>query len=231
MATRRCRSSCRGTEEERQLRTRDRILATALRLFNEAGYGAVTTALLAERLGMAEGNLWYHFKTKRALLDAIGERFAAGIEARLALRPDGDPVASYARLLRAMMAEFRDFRFLYRDQPAYGDHAVVIAENAPRWTRQTFAQIEAHLAALVEAGLLCLPRDRLADLAVNATILLRYGLEHERELGTPTASGTGAVRRTLLRHLTLFEHDLAPATAAALKAAIEAIEAEEPLAA
>lgn len=213
------------------MKTRDRIVATALSLFNEAGYGAVTTALLAERLGMAEGNLWYHFKTKRALLDAIGERFAASITARLALAPTSDPVASYARLLRAMMAEFRDFRFLYRDQPAYGDHAAVIAQNAPRWTRQTFAQIEAHLGALVEAGLLDLPRERLRDLASNATILLRYGLEHQRELGTATASGTGAVRRTLLRHLTLFEHALAPAAAADLKAAIERIEAEAPLAA
>ena len=213
------------------MKTRDRIVVTAQGLFNEAGYGAVTTAALAERLGMAEGNLWYHFKTKRALLDAIGERFAARITARLALVPEGDPVASYARLLRAMMVEFRDFRFLYRDQPAYGDHAAVIAEHAADWTRQTFMQIEAHLAALMRAGLLNLPRERLADLAINATILLRFGLEHEREMGTPTASGTGAVRRTLLRHLTLFEHALLPAAAAELKAAIEAIEAEEPLAA
>lgn len=213
------------------MKTKDRIVATALSLFNEAGYSAVTTAALAERLSMAEGNLWYHFKTKRALLDAIGERFAASITARLALVPEGDPVASYARMLRAMMAEFRDFRFLYRDQPAYGDHAAVIAEHAAGWTRQTFTQIEAHLGALVEAGLLGLPRERLAALAINATILLRFGLEHERELGIPTASGTGAVHRTLLRHLTLFEHTLAPAAATELKAAIERIEAEEPLAA
>jgi AcrR family transcriptional regulator len=213
------------------MRTRDRIIATALSLFNEAGYGAVTTATLAERLGMAEGNLWYHFKTKRALLDAIGQRFADQITRRLALQPDSDPVASYARLMRTMMAEFRDFRFLYRDQPAYGEHAAAIAENAPRWTRQTFAQIEAHLTALVAAGLLELPRERLADLATNATILLRYGLEHERELGVPTASGTGAVRRTLLRHMTLFSHALAPTALAELTAAIDAIEAEAPLAA
>lgn len=213
------------------MKTRDRIVITALSLFNNAGYGAVTTAALAERLGMAEGNLWYHFKTKRALLDAIGERFAAAITARLALVPSGDPVASYARLMGAIMAEFRDFRFLYRDQPAYGDHAAAIAAGVAQWTRQTFAQIEAHLAALVEAGLLALPRPRLTDLAINATILLRYGLEHERELGEPTASGTGAVRRVLLRHLTLFEPELTPAARTALKAAIEQIEAEAPLAA
>ncbi|MCZ8325035.1 MAG: TetR family transcriptional regulator [Sphingomonadaceae bacterium] len=213
------------------MKTRDRILATAQGLFNEVGYGAVTTALLAERLGIAEGNLWYHFKTKRALLDAIGERFATAIEARLALVPQGDPLGDYARLLRAMMAEFRDFRFLYRDQSSYGDHAEVIAAGASGWTRRSFAQIEAHLVALVEAGLLDWPRERLEDLAINATILLRYGLEHERELGAATASGTGAVRRILLRHLTLFEHALDPAAARQLKTEIERIEAEEPLAA
>ena len=213
------------------MKTRDRILLTAQSLFNEAGYGAVTTALLAERLGIAEGNLWYHFKTKRALLDAIGERFAERIEARLALAPAGDPLGDYARLLRAMMAEFRDFRFLYRDQSAYGDHAEAIGARAGEWIGRTYAQKEAHLAALAAAGLLDWPRDRLPDLAVNATILLRYGLEHERELGAATASGTGAVRRILLRHLTLFEHALDPAAARQLKAEIERIEAEAPLAA
>lgn len=213
------------------MKTRDRIIATAQRLFNEVGYGAVTTALLAERLGIAEGNLWYHFKTKRALLDAIGERFAERIEARLTLVPAGDPAGDYARLLRAMMAEFRDFRFLYRDQSAYGDHAEAIGARAGEWIERTYAQIEAHLAALVGAGLLGWPRERLRDLAINATILLRYGLEHERELGAATASGTGAVRRTLLRHLTLFEHALDPAAAQRLHQAIERIEAEAPLAA
>ncbi len=213
------------------MKTRDRIVTTALSLFNEAGYGAVTTATLAERLGMAEGNLWYHFKTKRALLDAIGERYAARIVARLVLTPAGEPVASYARLLSGLMGELRDFRFLYRDQPAYGEHAAVIAEHVRDWTRQTYAQIEAHLGALVSAALLAWPRERLGDLAINATILLRYGLEHERELGIATASGTGAVRRILVRHLTLFEHALAPAAAVELKAAIEQIDTEAQLAA
>ncbi len=206
--------------------TRDRIVDTALSLFNRQGYGAVTTATLAAACGMAEGNLWYHFKTRQALLDAIGDRFAAAIELRLALRPGADPLGDYAALLEAIMAEFRAFRFLYRDQQAYGDSATVIVINAPRWLEMTFDQVEAYLGALADAGLLDWPRERLRDLAINATIILRYGLEHYRELGAPIAEGAGAVRRTLLRHLTLFEHRLEPAAAARLHTAIEAIEAE-----
>lgn len=211
--------------------TRDRIVDEARRLFNEQGYGQVTTAALAAHLGMAEGNLWYHFKTRAALLDALGEQFAVEIEARLTLRPGPDPVAGYGVLLQALMAEFRNFRFLYRDQRSYGEGAALIRTNSPQWLERTFTQIEAHLAALVDAGLLDWPRERLRDLAINATIILRYGLEHFVELGEPTGEGSGTVRRTLKRHLTLFEHRLAPLAADAIHAAIERIEADSALAA
>ncbi len=206
--------------------TRERIIAAARHLYNEQGYSAVSTAALAAHCGIAEGNLWYHFKTRRALLDAIGARFADLIEARLALPVGADPVASYARLLAAMMAEFRDFRFLYRDQQSYGEHADVVRARAPQWIERTYEQIAAHLAALVDAHVLDWPRAQLRDLAVNATIILRYGLEHYRELGEPTGAGTGAVRRTLERHLTLFEHRLDSTVAARLHGAIEMIDAD-----
>jgi len=210
----------------RPIKTRDRIVEVARGLFNEQGYGAVSTAALAEACGIAEGHLWYHYKTRRALLDAIGERFALAIEARLALRPASDPVGDYAAMVSAMMAEFRDFRFLYRDQQSYGEHAEVVRLNAPGWTERTFDQLELHLAALVDAGQLDWPRERLRDLAVNATIILRYGLEHYREMGEATGSGTGSVQRTLRRHLTLFEHRLLPAAAGRLHDAIAQIEAK-----
>ena len=208
------------------MRTRERIVEQARLLFNEQGYGAVSTAALAAHCGIAEGNLWYHFKTKRALLDALGERYAEVIEPRLALAPDGDPLAAYARLLAALMAEFRDFRFLYRDQQSYGEHAGTIRDRAPDWLERTYLQLEAHLAALVGAGLLDWPRERLRDLAINATIVLRYGLEHTRALGAPTGEGSGAVRRLLVQHLTLFEHQLTPDAAQALRRAAVTIGAE-----
>lgn len=206
------------------MKTRDRILAEALTLFNQAGYAVITTAALAAQCGIAEGNLWYHFKTKRALLDAVGERFAERIEHRLALVPETDPVASYGRLMSAMMAEFREFRFLYRDQYAFGELPAPIRAMAPVWLERTFEQVEAHLVALADSGQLDLPRERLRDLAVNATILLRYGLEHFRELGEPTGEGSGVIQRVLARHLTLFEHHLTPDAAARLDAAIARIE-------
>lgn len=205
------------------MKTRERIVLVARETFNREGYGAVTTAALAEACGIAEGNLWYHFKTKRDLLSAIAEQFAARVEERLADHPDpADPLGSYCTLLRSMMQELRDFRFLYRDQPHYGEHVEPIASNVAAWLVRSEESFEAHLAALVDAGILDLPRERLHDLAINATIILRYGLEHFAELGEPK----GAVRRTLERQLTLFEHALDPKAALAIHAEIERIEEE-----
>lgn len=212
--------------------TKERIVDQALLLFNEQGYAQVTTAALAAHCGIAEGNLWYHFKTKRALLEAIVDRFTAVITMRLALRPPPeDPLGGYAAMLGDLMQELRDYRTLYRDQHAYGEHIDLTADKVPDWLRRTFDQFEAYYVAMLEAGLLDWPRERLRDLAINATIILRYGLEHYRELGEPTAQGTGAVTRTLLRHLTLFEHRLDPEAGARLHAAIERIGEELPEAA
>lgn len=202
------------------MKTRDRIILQARLYFNRETYGAVTTAALADACGIAEGNLWYHFKTKRDLLSAIAEEFAGRVDARLAMQPDpADPVGSYCAMLDALMRELRDYRFLYRDQPHYGEHVEPIASRVAGWLVETEDGIEAHLAALVDARLLDWPKERLRDLAVNATIILRYGLEHHAELGQPQ----GAVRKTLLQQLTLFEDRLDERAARAIHVAIDRI--------
>jgi AcrR family transcriptional regulator len=205
------------------MKTRDRIVLTARALFNREGYGAVTTAALAEACGISEGNLWYHFKTKRELLAAIADEFSAEIEERMAVPPDpSDPAASYARWLEALVREQRRYRFLYRDSPHHHEPVPVLAMKIPEWLRRSEAQIAQHLAAMVERGLLDWPIDRLSELAANATIILRYGLEYFTELAEPE----GAVRRTLLQHLTLFEHRLDAAATRTIREGIERIEEE-----
>ena len=211
------------------MKTRDRIVSAATQLYNELGYANVSSAVLAAHLAIAEGNLWYHFKTRRAILSAISENFARDIELRLALvpAPGGDVVADYAALLQAVMAEFRGYRFLYRDQADYGAHDEIIRRGARDWHHRTHRQLRRYFAAFVAQGHLDWPEQRLADLSINATILLRYGLEYYREMGEPIKQGGGAVRGTLLRHLTLFEHRLDPAAAHRLRSAIDQIDTSE----
>ena len=48
--------------------TKQRILDTALSMFNEHGERSVTTNHIAARLEISPGNLYYHFKNKQAII-------------------------------------------------------------------------------------------------------------------------------------------------------------------
>lgn len=51
--------------------TRSRLLATALRLFSEHGVGATSLQMIADELGVTKAAVYYHFKTKDEITEAV----------------------------------------------------------------------------------------------------------------------------------------------------------------
>ena len=60
-------------------RKRLRLLDAARSLFAERGYAATTTAQLAREAGVAEGTVFHHFASKRALLEAVAGEYGRGL--------------------------------------------------------------------------------------------------------------------------------------------------------
>ncbi|MEW9124102.1 MAG: TetR/AcrR family transcriptional regulator [Thermotaleaceae bacterium] len=56
--------------------TKERLLLTALRLFAQDSYEAVSVSAIAGELGMTKGTLYKHYKNKRDIFDCIVERTA-----------------------------------------------------------------------------------------------------------------------------------------------------------
>ncbi|HEU4763731.1 MAG TPA: TetR/AcrR family transcriptional regulator [Gemmatimonadales bacterium] len=81
--------------------THERLLRAALELFTTLGYRGTTTALVAERAGIAEGTIYRHFPGKDELfrdLQRSAERWAAGLVAGTS---DGErPIPTPERLRR-----------------------------------------------------------------------------------------------------------------------------------
>jgi AcrR family transcriptional regulator len=201
--------------------TRDRIVRTARQLFNERRFGAVTLETLAAELGIAKGNLWYHFNDKRALLDAITDDYLTRLEAREKLWPvKGAVLESYSKFLKSVMAEVRDFRFMYRDQADYGEHSTRLLKRLPATYTYVIKQFAAFFSQLRAEGHLKIEETRIEALAFNAVLVLRYYLEFSRERGAADVEGSGAVRRAFAQHLTLFDEHLTPAAARYLRSAL-----------
>ena len=126
----------------------------------------------------------------------------------------------YAQMIAALVSEIRRYRFLYRDQADYGEHTDQLLQRLPGIYRDTLSQFQTFLHAMVKAGHLTLARDRLAPLATNIVIVLRYHLEFLRESGADSDIGSGAVASAVGQHLTLFRHALTPQAAAQLDQAL-----------
>ena len=54
--------------------SRETVIRAALDLLNEVGVDGLSTRRLAERLGVQQPALYWHFKNKRELLDALSGR-------------------------------------------------------------------------------------------------------------------------------------------------------------
>lgn len=156
---------------KRTLPTRERILETALKLFNEQSETGVTTAQIAEAVGISEGNLWYHFRTKQEIIFELSCRLEAEIDGNLSRLPEETPNLRDFMSYAARAFEYLwEYRFLFRDR-----FTAAKDEEASRRLHDLTARgqqnIERILAEMGERRMLFLSPDAVRALAVNAWII------------------------------------------------------------
>ena len=91
-------------------RTRERIAATALALFNAEGEPHVTTADIADEMNISPGNLYYHFRNKDEIIGLLFSELDASIapDSLLTITPE-KPHRAYWRDPSTLVAEFDTF--------------------------------------------------------------------------------------------------------------------------
>ncbi len=162
--------------------THDKIIEVAQELFNRNGFGGVTTSEIAKTVGIAEGNLWYHFKNKRALLEAINLEFIRCSEERMAINPgDGFVLDEFVDSQIELSKEVRKFRFMYRDQADYGQHTPELERELPRIYDRTIEQYRSFILKMRDDGIISISPPDVEMLCHVLVLIFRYGLEFLRE--------------------------------------------------
>ena len=161
-------------------RTRERILETALTLFNEFGEPNVTTQLISDDMGISPGNLYYHFHNKDEIIESLFADFEHGIEETLAAPVRRPPnVEDIWLFLHLIFEGIWKFRFLYRDINELLSRNRVLETHFKRIVAH-----KVHTAALICKGLVATgdmkaTPPEIQALAVNMTVVATYWLSFE----------------------------------------------------
>ena len=189
------------------MKTSERILVTATRLFNERGERNVTASDIALELDISPGNLYYHFKGKDAILGALFHdcyRELAGILATPILESsfleDEEPLERCWLFLTVLLEVMYEARFLYLNQSDLMQRYPDVDRGMRRLTslkRQAAGQLATVLLASV--GIAAYPQ-RLHHVSDSMALTLMYWLNFE-QLSATSAVQQQTVHRAVLQVL------------------------------
>ena len=181
----------------RTQRTRQRILAESLRLFNEGGEANITTGMIAQALGISPGNLYYHFRNKEEIVEQLFAQFAE----RMDVEPDiaGDAPGVIEDLWLYLHLTFEaiwEFRFLYRNLDDLLARNRRLRASFNRIAERKYRGIVSLCEAMVRARAMRASDEEIRTLARNVLVVATYWLNfdslRERHEGGGRGLGQGA---------------------------------------
>jgi AcrR family transcriptional regulator len=161
----------------RTQRTRARVLAENLRLFNEAGEANVTTGTIAAALNMSPGNLYYHFRNKDQIVEDLFARFEQRIDVQPGTAAAGpEAIEDLWLYLHLMLESIWEYRFLYRNLDDLVARNRRLRERFNRIIDRKHAAVVSLCEGLVAARAMRARPDEIQALARNVLVVATYWL-------------------------------------------------------
>jgi AcrR family transcriptional regulator len=167
-------------ERKPKRRTRERILETSLRLFNDFGEPNVTTTAISDELDISPGNLYYHFRSKDEIVNTIFGTFEREIDGVLAA-----PAARRANVedvwlfLHVLFEAIWRYRFLYRDLNDLLSRNRLLEIHFKRLLEQKVTTATALCDGLAAGGELRASPREITALATNMVVVATYWMSYE----------------------------------------------------
>ena len=164
--------------------TRQRILDSALTMFNALGEPNVTTNHIADELEISPGNLYYHFRNKDDIIEQLFARFEERMDAALAAPQGRLPGLEDIWLQLHMVFEcIWDYRFLHRDLVEILSRNRRLRLRFARILRRANEQAHTVMRGLVQAGIMRASKDELAATATNVLVIATFWLNYAAARG------------------------------------------------
>lgn len=162
------------------MKTRDRILQTSLRLFNEEGEPRITTNHIAAEMDISPGNLYYHFHNKDEIIALLFQQFERRMKTILQVPerriPNMEDMWLYLHLVFEAIWEYR---FLYRDLDSILNRNKKLRTHFRRILERKMSTAAAICQGLVEARIMNATSDDITALTRNIAVVATYWLNFQ----------------------------------------------------
>ena len=123
-------------EQNKAIKTRDRILLEALNLFSQDGYEGVSIKRIADAVGIKDSSLYKHYASKREIFDSILEKMKEemgdlGIRLHLPDITEPNYIETYGQLTVERLTDLTKQAFLFylKDEIASKCRRMLIIEQ------------------------------------------------------------------------------------------------------
>lgn len=135
--------------------TKDKIIGTARYLFNAKGLSNVTLRTIAQKMGISQGNLNYHFKKREDIIEALYYQLVDDMDAGMAkIQHSTIGLQLIYDISHTIMATCYKYRFFLLDFTQIMRENQTIKEHYQNLVKKRQAQIMGLFSRMVEDGIM-----------------------------------------------------------------------------
>jgi len=135
--------------------TKEKILRTALSLFNRQGLPRVTLRTIAREMGISQGNLTYHYKKRDAIIEALYFQLVAKIDTGMDKSTGKEAnLELLFKIMTRIMNSFYEYRFFLLDFVHIMRENNTIRQHYLELSQKREAQFMAIFDGLMRGGLM-----------------------------------------------------------------------------
>lgn len=137
------------------MKTKDKVLATALELFNKEGLKDVTLRQIAKAMNISQGNLNYHYRAKSDIVSALYFQLVDRMNIEMSQLVQNQPIMSF--LSKSSLISMRvlfEYRFITKDLYAVLDSDEELKQHYVGLQKMRKQQFLMLFENMIEGGLL-----------------------------------------------------------------------------
>lgn len=182
------------------MKTRDKIIDTALALFNEKGERNITTNHISTHLKISPGNLYYHFHNKQEIIREIFASYASELLALFTPRDEQQQgLILFKHYLDAIFTLIWKYRFLYANLPQILQQDALLHEQYRMVQEQSKKNLHASFSAFIKLKLIHIEEEDLDTITTSLHMIILSWLSYQSSLSLKTEITEQVIRQGMLQ--------------------------------